>query len=108
MTENLLAVLPEIVVLIGACFILLVDLFLRDDRRHVSYWLAQFTLLVAVCVTIKTLNGDTVRAFHGMVVDDLVADFLRLFSFVAVSLVLFYGRTVSRRCADSSAARRSC
>jgi NADH-quinone oxidoreductase subunit N len=93
MTENLLAVLPEIVVLIGACFILLVDLFLRDDRRHVSYWLAQFTLLVAVCVTIKTLNGDAVRAFHGMVVDDLVADFLRLFSFVAVSLVLFYGRT---------------
>ena len=28
-----------------------------------------------------------------MVVDDLVADFLRLFSFVAVSLVLFYSRT---------------
>jgi NADH-quinone oxidoreductase subunit N len=93
MTENLLAVLPEIVVLTGASFILLVDLFLRDDRRHVSYWLAQFTLLVAMCVTIKTLNGDSVRAFHGMVVDDLVADFLRLFSFIAVSLVLFYGRT---------------
>jgi len=93
MTENLLAVLPEIVVLIGACVILLVDLFLRDDRRHVSYWLAQLTLLAAVCVTIKTLNGDAVRAFHGMVVDDLVADFLRLFSFIAVSLVLFYGRT---------------
>ena len=28
-----------------------------------------------------------------MVVDDLVADVLRLFSFVAVSLVLFYSRT---------------
>jgi NADH-quinone oxidoreductase subunit N len=92
MTENLLAILPEIVVLTGASIVLLVDLFLRDDRRHVGYWLAQFTLLFAVCVTIKTMN-EPVRAFHGMVVDDLVADFLRLFSFVAVSLVLFYGRT---------------
>ena len=62
MTVNVLPVLPEIVVLTGASIILLVDLFLREDRRHISYWLAQFTLLVAVCVTIQTLNGDTVPA----------------------------------------------
>ena len=93
MTVNLLPVLPEIVVLTGASVILLVDLFLPDARRHVSYWLAQFTLLLATFVTVRTMNIDVVRAMHNMVVDDLVADFLRLASFVAVSLVLFYSRS---------------
>ena len=93
MTVNVLPVLPEIVVLTGASVILLVDLFLTDARRHVSYWLAQFTLLLAAFVTVRTMNIDVVRAMHNMVVDDLVADFLRLASFVAVSLVLFYSRS---------------
>jgi len=93
MTVNILPVLPEIVVLTGASIILLVDLFLRDDRRHVGYWLTQVTLLLATYTTIRTMNIEVVRTMHGMVVDDLVADFLRLFSMVAVSLVLFYSRT---------------
>jgi NADH-quinone oxidoreductase subunit N len=93
MTVNFLPVLPEIVVLTGASLILLIDVFMGDDRRHVSYWLTQFTLLLAACVTIKTSNDEVVHAMHNLVVDDFVADVLRLFSFVAVSLVLFYSRT---------------
>ena len=47
MAFDYMPVLPEIVVLVGACVILLVDVWLGDDRRHVGYWLAQFTLLIA-------------------------------------------------------------
>jgi NADH-quinone oxidoreductase subunit N len=93
MPLNFVPVLPEIVVLTGASIILLVDVFIGDDKRHISYWLTQFTLLLAACVTIRTSNADVVHAMHNLVVDDLVADVLRLFSFVAVSLVLFYSRT---------------
>ncbi|MFO1313514.1 MAG: NADH-quinone oxidoreductase subunit NuoN [Burkholderiales bacterium] len=93
MTHNLLPVLPEIVVLVGACIILLVDAWMDDERRHVGYWLSQLTLLVAACVTIRTSDKDTLHVFHNMVVDDLAADVLRFFSFVAVSLVLFYSRS---------------
>ena len=93
MTLNLMTVMPELVILTAASIILLVDLFLRDDQRHVSYWLTQFALLLALCVTIKTMHLDVVRVFHDLVIDDLIADFLRLFSFVAVSLVLFYSRS---------------
>ena len=92
MNATFLPVLPEIVVLVGASLVLLIDLFLPDSRRHVGYWLAQFTLLVAAGVTVRTMNIDVVRAMHGLVVDDLVADLLRLFSFIAVSLVLVYSR----------------
>ena len=92
-TFELMAVLPEVVILTAASIILLVDLFLPDDRRHISYWLTQFALLVAACITINTMHLDVVRVFHNLVIDDLIADFLRVFSFVAVSLVLFYSRT---------------
>jgi NADH-quinone oxidoreductase subunit N len=92
MTVNVLPVLPEIVILTGASLILLVDLWVPDRKRHVSYWLTQFALLVAVCVTLRGVHLDVVRAFHDLVVTDMVADFLRLGSFIALSLVLFYSR----------------
>jgi NADH-quinone oxidoreductase subunit N len=66
---------------------------LPENRRHVSFWLTQFTLLIAACVTVRGVHDEIVRAFHGVVVADMVADVLRLFSFVALSLVLFYSRT---------------
>jgi NADH-quinone oxidoreductase subunit N len=93
MNLDYVAVMPEIVVLTGACIILLLDVWLHDDRRHVSYWLTQFTLLIAACTTIRTTNGNVVRVFYNMVIDDLAADVLRFFSFAAVSLVLFYSRS---------------
>ncbi len=95
MNLSLLPVLPEIVVLVGASIILLVDLFLKDEQRYVSYWLTQFTLLIAACVTVRTIpvSIDVAHTMHNLVVVDLVADVLRFFSFVAVSLVLFYSRS---------------
>ncbi len=93
MMPQLMPVMPEIVVMTGACIVLLVDVWLDDDRRHVGYWLSQFTLLVAACVTVATMEASVVRAFHDLVVDDMVADVMRLFSFCAVSVVLFYSRT---------------
>ena len=59
---NYWAALPEIVVLTAASLILLIDLFVSDDRRHISYWLTQLSLLVATCVTLTTLRIDSIRA----------------------------------------------
>ncbi|MEO5766279.1 MAG: NADH-quinone oxidoreductase subunit NuoN [Casimicrobiaceae bacterium] len=92
-TVDFVAVLPEIVILAGACVVLLVDLFVSDGRRHVGFWLTQLVLLVAACVTISTAQSGVVKAFGNMVVDDMLADFLRLACFVCVSLMLFYSRT---------------
>ena len=61
MMLNLMAVLPEVVILTAASIILLVDLFLPDNRRHVSYWLTQFALLLALCITLKTMHVDAAR-----------------------------------------------
>ena len=93
MTLNLLPVLPEVVVLTAASLILVIDLFIDDEHRHVTYWLTQLTLLVAACVTFKTMQLDVGKAFHNMIVDDMLADFLRIATFVSVSLMLFYSRS---------------
>jgi NADH-quinone oxidoreductase subunit N len=89
---TLLPVLPEVVILTAASLILMIDLFVDDERRHVTYWLTQLSLLLAACVTLKTMQLDAVKAFHNMVVDDMLADFLRIACFAAVSLMLFYSR----------------
>ena len=90
---NYWAALPEIVILAAASLILLVDLFVPDDRRYISYWLTQLTLLFATSVTLTTLRLTAITGYHGMIIDDMLADFLRIACFVAVSLMLFYSRS---------------
>jgi NADH-quinone oxidoreductase subunit N len=92
MTFSLLPVLPEILLLAAACGILLLDLFLPRSQRHWSFWLTQATLLCCAWITVATAQLDPVHAFNGLVIDDMLADFLELIATVAVSLMLFYSR----------------
>ena len=89
------AVLPEILLLCGACVVLLGDLFLADARRHVSFWLTQAVLAAAAWAALATMPLQPTGAFSGMVVDDMLADTLKFMSCVAVSLMLFYSRGYS-------------
>jgi NADH-quinone oxidoreductase subunit N len=90
---DLTPALPEIVILTAASIILIVDLFVPDSRRHMSYWLTQLALLVATCVTLTTVHGAATKGFHNLVVDDMLADFLRIGCFISVSAMLFYSRS---------------
>jgi NADH-quinone oxidoreductase subunit N len=85
-------VLPEIVLLCGASAILLIDLFLPEAKRHVSFWLTQIVLAIAAWCALATMQAQPSSAFGGMVVDDMLADTLKFLSCVAVSLMLFYSR----------------
>lgn len=92
MDFQLAPILPEVVLLVAACVVLVVDLFLPDDKRAVGYWLTQAALLGTAWLVVATASQDPVRAFNGMVVDDMVADLLIFFCLLVVSLSLFYGR----------------
>lgn len=92
MKADLATALPEITLLCCACLVLVVDVFLPASRRHVSYWLTQGALLLTAWIVLTSVRANPVRGFHGMVVDDNMADLLKLAAIVAVSLMLFYGR----------------
>lgn len=89
----LIPALPEIVLATLACFILVMDAFLGEKRRLVIYWATQLTLLSCAVITWQTfsLSGDS-YTFFNMFVDDVLADVLKFFSYIAVSLILFYSR----------------
>ena len=44
MQAELIFLIPEIFILTMACIILVVDLFVHDRQRYLTFWLAQATL----------------------------------------------------------------
>lgn len=89
---DLITVLPELIVLSMAMFILLLDLFIKPSSRIVIYGLAQFTLLVAAYCTVVTYQPSVVYAFSNMFIDDSLADVLKLMTFLGTSIMLVYTR----------------
>jgi len=83
---------PELFLLVMACAILLIDLFISDDNRIFTYGLTQFTLAGCALLTFFTGNADPIYTFNGMFVDDLMADVLKLLTCIAVITLLVYSR----------------
>jgi NADH-quinone oxidoreductase subunit N len=92
LTTSLIPVLPEAILLGAACLILLLDAFLPDDKRHVSYWLTQLALAYAAWVTLSTSDFEPVFAVNALIVDDMLSDVLKFVSYFVVGLTLFYSR----------------
>ncbi|MDD5404442.1 MAG: NADH-quinone oxidoreductase subunit NuoN [Sulfuricella sp.] len=90
---NLTPVLPEIFVLAMVSLILVVDLFLTEKNRFITYALAQLTLLGAAWITVSTHTSVPSHTFSDMFVDDAMSDVLKLMSYIAVSVVLVYSRS---------------
>lgn len=91
--SDLYMAMPEVFVLTMAMLILLIDLFLNDRNRFVTYALSQVTLLGAAVITVATHTPAVGYAFSGMFVDDPLADVLKLMTYLATSIVLIYSRS---------------
>lgn len=83
--------LPEIMLLGMACLILFADL-LFGKRRWVVALLSVAALLACAVVTFATAVGDPVLTFSNMFIDDLLADFLKLLTYLTVIIVIIYSR----------------
>jgi NADH-quinone oxidoreductase subunit N len=88
---NLVLALPEIVLLGAACFILVVDAFLKDHQRQVTYLLSLIAL-VLVALGVATLPDGKHLAFTGLFVVDGVARLLKLVTCGVVAAVFLYSR----------------
>jgi len=94
--SNMLLAAPELLVLIMACVILVVDLFLREERRGIIHLLALITLVFAAIITLRAdYLGEGVRsvfAFNGSFIRDPMGDVLKLFSYVVLAMVYIYAK----------------
>ncbi len=93
---NILPALPEIFVFSMACAILVIDLFLSDRLRVISYWLTQATLVGAVLLTLKTMAGTPVLTFSGMFIADNLSNLLKLGTYGITFFVFAYSRDYLR------------
>jgi NADH-quinone oxidoreductase subunit N len=87
------AAFPEILLLVMACVIALVDLGVKTPMRGVTHLLTMLTLAVlAVFLGFYASSGATVVAFGGMVVSDPMGNWLKCFATIALMATLVYGR----------------
>lgn len=84
---------PEILLLIMACVIALVDLGVKTPMRNATYALTLLTLgALAVLLAMYARTGQTVTGFGGMVVTDPMGNWLKCFATLAMMATLVYGR----------------
>lgn len=89
---NVMPAIPEIFLLAMVSLVLIADLFVSDERRFITYVLTQLTLLGCALLTVFTATSEVTYTFNGMFVDDPMADTLKLFTYMALSVVLVYSR----------------
>jgi len=89
---NFAPAVPEMFVLGMASFILVLDAFLKDSQRTVTYLLSQLTLIIAAVLTWDLSGGETVSTFSGTFVQDPMADVLKLFLYLVTFGIFLYAR----------------
>ena len=93
---NIAPAVPEIFILVMACAILILDLFLNDSNRHVGYFLTLATLVGAAVVTVRSFHHTAVYTFNHMFVADMLSDVLNLAIYGLTFFVLVYSRRYLR------------
>lgn len=83
----------EIFMLIMVCVVMLADIAAGESRRYVAYLLTQITLLGCAILTFVSFSTESILTFHGMFVDDSMADILKLMVYGTVSAVLVYSHS---------------
>jgi NADH-quinone oxidoreductase subunit N len=93
---NLLPIYPEIFLLVATSAILLIDMFLSESKRGITYVLSLLALGGAAVFTyVDFASGATTYAFHDMVVSDPMGNLLKLFTYLTVAMTLVYSRQYS-------------
>jgi NADH-quinone oxidoreductase subunit N len=87
----------EAFLLAMVCAILMLDLFISDEKRWVTYALTLATLFGCFLLTVMViLSTDPGYTFSGMYVSDLMANVLKLGIYLTVATVLVYSQDYIR------------
>ena len=89
--STFIPVMPEIVMLVAACVVLIVDLFLTERTRLVTYALSLAALVVTGATIIATA-GDPVVSFEGSFVRDAVADVMKMGILTVTGFAMVYAK----------------
>lgn len=89
---SLQPVMPEIFLLSATCVVLVVDLFLSQRTRLLTYALSLAALAGTVALTLWAGNAHTQVLFHGSFVRDPVSDLLNVAILTVTGLAMVYAK----------------
>jgi len=89
---NIAIALPEVFLLAMACLVLVVDVYLPDEKRNLSYVLSQLSLIITLVLVLSNQTEIRVLAFNNLFVQDSMADALKLFILIISFGVFVYSR----------------
>jgi len=84
---------PEIVLALLVFTLMIVDLMLREEDRHVTYWLAILSLVGTALLCSFTVGRPSVITFQGMFVADMMSQVLKVAMLLTVAATLMLGRS---------------
>jgi NADH-quinone oxidoreductase subunit N len=87
--------LPEVLLLLGACVMMIADTFVKDERRALTYRIAQGTLALCTLATLYVVSqtgAEKYYLFNGLFVADFLSHLIKLVFYAAVSAALVYSR----------------
>ncbi len=89
---NLSIAIPELFLLALACTVLLVDVYLKDESRNITYMLTQLGLVITLLLISQQHPESRELAFNGLFVSDLMGTVLKFAVVLLVAIVFVYSR----------------
>ena len=83
---------PEIFLLAMTCVVLVVDVFLKDEKRNTTYVLSQLSLIITIFIILTNQSSERIIAFNGTFVSDTLAVVLKVFVLAIVAIIFVYSR----------------
>lgn len=95
-TTDLATLTPEIALLTMACLILVIDVYVPERLRDLSYQLAQGTLIGTALLVIGVYPTHATLAMSDMFINDAMGTVLKLFILLIVFFTFIYSRAYLR------------
>jgi len=95
-STNLIPILPEITILVLACTVLVVDLYLKEEHKGINHVITIVGLLIAVGITGLVGGGERQVVFDGSYVRDAMSDVLKILIFIVSLFAFVYAKDYLR------------
>jgi NADH-quinone oxidoreductase subunit N len=84
---------PEIFLAIAICVVLIVDVYLREEQRYLTYMLSMAALIGTAAISAVFPVTESLTTFDGSFVADPAGGVLKMISYLVVALAFLYSRS---------------
>lgn len=85
-------ILPEIIITVMSCTILLFDLFISEKKKEIIYYLSQITLILVIFSLLFLLNKHYCILFNGSIIFDFLSILLKLGVVITTMFIFLYSK----------------